>query len=175
MPDAKPVDFTAVLASWRQEVALEDALSDLGLGETEADAWVTLAEAESTAGISRSTLRTWYRSGQMPSRLTPGPHGLQRLVPLNAVVERARRSTRVPVRATTPKEAPIVTPTTTSSRSEADAVVRLAELASEHAATRADHAEARAHEAEEALRVALERAASAETEVRLLRERLEGS
>ena len=58
-------------------------------------AWVTLAEAERQAGVSKSALRSWYRSGQVPSRLVDGPHGVQRLVPLDAVVERASQSPRI--------------------------------------------------------------------------------
>ena len=57
--------------------------------------WVTLAEAERRAGVSNSALRSWYRSGQVPSRLVDGPHGLQRLVPLDAVVQRAAQSPRI--------------------------------------------------------------------------------
>lgn len=57
--------------------------------------WVTLAEAEQRAGVSNSALRSWYRSGQVPSRLVDGPHGLQRLVPLDVVIERAARSPRI--------------------------------------------------------------------------------
>ncbi len=37
--------------------------------------WVSLAEAEQSVGVSRSALRTWYRSGQIPSRLVDGPFG----------------------------------------------------------------------------------------------------
>jgi transposase len=57
--------------------------------------WVTLAEAERRAGVSNSALRSWYRTGQVPSRLVDGPHGVQRLVPLEAVVERASKSPRI--------------------------------------------------------------------------------
>lgn len=57
--------------------------------------WVTLGEAERRARVSNSALRSWYRSGQVPSRLVEGPHGLQRLVPLEAVVERAAKSPRI--------------------------------------------------------------------------------
>ena len=57
--------------------------------------WVTLAEAERRAGVSNSALRSWYRSGQVPSRLVDGPHGVQRLVPLEAVVQRAAQSPRI--------------------------------------------------------------------------------
>ncbi len=57
--------------------------------------WVTLAEAEQATGVSRSALRAWYRSGEIPSRLVDGPYGPQREVPLEAVVGRAASSTRV--------------------------------------------------------------------------------
>ena len=57
--------------------------------------WVTLAEAERQAGVSNSALRSWYRSGQVSSRLVDGPHGLQRLVPLDEVLRRAAQSPRI--------------------------------------------------------------------------------
>ncbi len=57
--------------------------------------WVGLAEAEGEAGVSRSALRAWYRSGELPSRVVDGPHGPQRLVPLEAVLERAHQSPRI--------------------------------------------------------------------------------
>jgi hypothetical protein len=57
--------------------------------------WVTLDEASNAAGLARSTLRSWYRSGQIPSRMIVGPHGPQRLVPLDAVIDRAFRSSRL--------------------------------------------------------------------------------
>ena len=57
--------------------------------------WVTLAEAERRAGVSNSALRSWYRSGQVPSRLVDGPHGVQRVVPLDAVIQRAAQSPRI--------------------------------------------------------------------------------
>jgi len=59
------------------------------------DRWVTLAEAERQVGVSNSALRSWYRSGQVPSRLVDGPYGVQRLVPLDAVIERAAASPRI--------------------------------------------------------------------------------
>ncbi len=57
--------------------------------------WVTLSEAERVAGVSNSALRAWYRSSQVPSRLVDGPHGVQRLVPLDAVLQRAAQSPRI--------------------------------------------------------------------------------
>ncbi|HEY6425271.1 MAG TPA: excisionase [Pseudonocardiaceae bacterium] len=79
------------LAAWQDELEL--------LGRVENTRWVPLAEAEARIGVSRSALRAWYRNGEIPSRLIDGPHGPQRLVPLEAVVERAERSTRIRRRA----------------------------------------------------------------------------
>jgi hypothetical protein len=154
-----------------REFALERELADIG--SEPAVTWVPLAEAERQAHLSRSTLRAWYRSGQIASRLMPGPHGLQRLVPLEAVLDRAERSPRSgPRPATTTKSAaksaseeePV-----SPGLSTPDAMVRLAELAATAAAERAQAAEARAAAAEAALHAAIERAAAAEAEVRLLR------
>jgi hypothetical protein len=61
----------------------------------EDDGWVTLDEASSAAGVARSSLRSWYRAGLVASRMIPGPHGPQRVMPLDAVLERALRSARV--------------------------------------------------------------------------------
>jgi transposase len=58
------------------------------------EGWVTLEEASNAAGLSRSTLRAWYRSGQIRSKMVAGRHGPQRLVPLDQVVDRALRSAR---------------------------------------------------------------------------------
>lgn len=166
-PDADaPVDLQALVAQWGTEFAMARELAGLGTGEPAT--WVSLAEAERQAGVSRSTLRAWYRTGQIASRLMPGPHGLQRLVPLESVVERARRSPRNGGRpaVAVPDEEP---PMPTVDRPAHDAVVRLAELATATATERALAAEARAVEIEAALRAALERAAAAEAELRLLR------
>ena len=57
--------------------------------------WVTLERASAETGVSRAALRTWYRNGQIPSRLVPGPHGPQRLVPLVSVTDRAAASPRL--------------------------------------------------------------------------------
>jgi transposase len=57
--------------------------------------WVTLERASAETGVSRAALRTWYRSGLIPSRLVPGPHGPQRLVPLVSVTDRAVASPRL--------------------------------------------------------------------------------
>ena len=159
------VDLQDLVEQWGHEFALERELAGLGAAASPAERWVTLAEAERQAGVSRSTLRTWYRTGQIASRLMPGPHGLQRLVPLEVVLERAASSPRTgprPARATDEEEPDMPTAT-------AAAVVRLAELATAAATERAEAAEARAAAAEAALHAALERAAAAEAELRLLR------
>jgi len=61
--------------------------------------WVPLAQAEAEAGVSRSALRAWFRAGEIPSRLVDSPHGPQRIVPLDAVLDRAARSPRLRRRA----------------------------------------------------------------------------
>jgi transposase len=58
------------------------------------EGWVTLEEAVDAAGVSRSTLRSWYRSGRIPSRMVAGVHGPQRIVPLAAVIDQALASPR---------------------------------------------------------------------------------
>jgi hypothetical protein len=58
------------------------------------DGWVTLAEAVNATGVSLSTLRSWYRTSQIESRMVAGLHGPQRMVLLEAVVNRALRSSR---------------------------------------------------------------------------------
>jgi transposase len=57
--------------------------------------WVTLERAATDTGASRAALRSWYRTGQIPSRLVEGPHGPQRLVPLAVVAARADASPRL--------------------------------------------------------------------------------
>lgn len=69
---------------WAEEIG--------GAGEA---TWVTIAQAEAATGASRSALRSWYRAGAMPSRMEDGPFGPQRLVPLEAVLDRVRQSTRL--------------------------------------------------------------------------------
>src|ERR1700744_2075402 len=75
------------LDAWEIDLELTAAL--------EGSDWVTLEQAARDVGVSRAALRTWYRSGQIPSRLVDGPHGPQRLVPLTMVAERAEASPRV--------------------------------------------------------------------------------
>ena len=77
----------------------EDRLDDWELelelaAQLEGSDWVTLERAAAETGASRAALRTWYRSGQLPSRLVDGPHGPQRLVPLAMVATRAEASPR---------------------------------------------------------------------------------
>ena len=165
------VDLQDLVEQWGQEFALERELAGLaGMAEAPDGAWVTLAEAERQASVSRSTLRTWYRTGQIASRLMPGPHGLQRLVPLDVVLAKAASSPRTGPRPARPTEEDPEMPTVAGTGlSTPDAVVRLAELANAAATQRAEAAEARAAAAERALHAALERAAAAEAELRLLR------
>ncbi len=79
-------EWDRLVEQWRLESG-----DEAGGDET----WVTLAEAEARVGVSRSALRSWYRTGQVPTRLTDGPHGPQHLVPLETVVERAGQSPRL--------------------------------------------------------------------------------
>jgi transposase len=81
-------------------VEWEDRLDDWELelelaAQLEGSDWVTLERAAAETGASRAALRTWYRSGQIPSRLVAGPHGPQRLVPLAMVASRAEASPRL--------------------------------------------------------------------------------
>jgi transposase len=78
------------------EDRLDDWELELELGaQLDGSDWVTLEKAAAETGVSRAALRTWYRTGQIPSRLVDGPHGPQRLVPLAVVAERAEASPRV--------------------------------------------------------------------------------
>jgi transposase len=79
------------LAQWQDELALFAQLDDTP--------WVSLAQAEAETGVSRSALRSWYRNGEIRSRLVDGPNGPQRLVPLEEVVDRAAQSPRIQRRA----------------------------------------------------------------------------
>jgi len=81
-------------------VEWEDRLDDWELelelaAQLQGSDWVTLERAATETGASRAALRTWYRSGQIPSRLVEGPHGPQRLVPLAMVASRAEASPRL--------------------------------------------------------------------------------
>ena len=78
----------------------EDRLDDWELeleltAQLENSDWVTLERAAADTGASRAALRSWYRTGQVPSRLVDGPHGPQRLVPLALVAARAQASPRL--------------------------------------------------------------------------------
>jgi len=81
------VEWEDRLDAWELEVELAAQL--------EGSDWVTLERAATETGASRAALRTWYRSGQIPSRLVEGPHGPQRLVPLAMVASRAEASPRL--------------------------------------------------------------------------------
>jgi transposase len=81
------MDWEDRLDEWELELELAAQL--------EGSDWVTLERAAAETGVSRAALRTWYRTGQVPSRLVDGPHGPQRLVPLAVVAERAEASPRL--------------------------------------------------------------------------------
>jgi transposase len=82
-----PVEWEDRLDDWETELELNSAL--------EGSSWVSLDRAATETGVSRAALRTWYRSGEIPSRLVDGPHGPQRLVPLTVVAARAQASPRL--------------------------------------------------------------------------------
>jgi hypothetical protein len=84
-------DWDRRLEQWRIELDLAASL--------EAGSWVPLARAEKETGVSRSALRSWYRDGQIRTRLVDGPHGPQRLVSLDEVTARAAQSPRIRRRA----------------------------------------------------------------------------
>ena len=81
------MDWEDRLDGWELELELTAQL--------EGSDWVTLDRAATDTGASRAALRTWYRTGQIPSRLIDGPHGPQRLVPLALVAARAQASPRL--------------------------------------------------------------------------------
>jgi transposase len=81
------VEWEDRLDAWELELELNAQLNGSD--------WVTLARAAAQTGASRAALRSWYRSGQIPSRLVDGPHGPQRLVPLALVAARAEASPRL--------------------------------------------------------------------------------
>src|ERR1700722_3691343 len=81
------MDWEDWLDEWETELELSAQL--------DGSEWVTLEKAAAETGVSRAALRTWYRAGQIPSRLVDGPHGPQRLVPLTVVAERAEASPRL--------------------------------------------------------------------------------
>jgi transposase len=81
------MDWEERLDDWELELELNARL--------EGSDWVTLEQAATGTGASRAVLRSWYRTGQIPSRLVDGPHGPQRLVPLAVVAARAEASPRL--------------------------------------------------------------------------------
>src|SRR5215472_9277930 len=84
---SRVMDWEDRLDAWELELELTAQL--------EGSDWVTLDRAAADTGASRAVLRTWYRTGQIPSRLVDGPHGPQRLVPLALVAARAQASPRL--------------------------------------------------------------------------------
>jgi hypothetical protein len=85
--EEQAMDWEDRLDEWELELDLAARL--------DGSDWVTLERAAAETGVSRAALRTWYRTGQIASRLVDGPHGPQRLVPLSVVAERAEASPRL--------------------------------------------------------------------------------
>jgi transposase len=83
----KHMDWEDRLDDWELELDLAAQL--------EGSDWLTLDRAATETGASRAAIRSWYRTGQIPSRLVDGPHGPQRLVPLAVVAARAEASPRL--------------------------------------------------------------------------------
>jgi hypothetical protein len=81
------MDWEDRLDEWELELQLSAQL--------DGSEWVTLERAAAETGVSRAALRTWYRTGQIASRLVDGPHGPQRLVPRDVVAARAEASPRL--------------------------------------------------------------------------------
>lgn len=81
------MDWEDRLDDWELELELNAQLAGSD--------WVTLERAAAGTGVSRAALRNWYRTGQIPSRLVDGPHGPQRLVPIEVVAARAEASPRL--------------------------------------------------------------------------------
>jgi transposase len=81
------MDWEDRLDDWELELELSAQLKGSD--------WVTLERAAAETGASRAAMRSWYRTGQIPSRLVDGPHGPQRLVPLALVAVRAEASPRL--------------------------------------------------------------------------------
>jgi hypothetical protein len=115
------------------------------------ESWVTVSEAASATGVSRSALRTWYRTDQVPSRLVQGPNGPQRELPLEAVLDRARMSQRLARQAAATTE-PAARATADTATAHDGCVAAIAAL--EGALLRAEQ---RAERAEAELRALLER------------------
>jgi transposase len=85
--EGRIVEWEDRLDEWELELELAARLEDSD--------WVPLERAAADTGASRAALRSWYRTGQIPSRLVDGPHGPQRLVPLAVVAARAEASPRL--------------------------------------------------------------------------------
>jgi transposase len=81
------MDWENRLDDWELELELN--------AQFKSSNWVPLERAVTDTGVSRAALRSWYRTGQIPSRLVDGPHGPQRLVPLTLVAARAEASPRL--------------------------------------------------------------------------------
>src|SRR5258707_14970736 len=68
--DRGVMDWEDRLDAWELELELNAQL--------EGSEWATLEQAAGDTGVSPAALRSWYRTGQIPSPLVEGPHGPQR-------------------------------------------------------------------------------------------------
>jgi hypothetical protein len=151
-------------ASWDELVA--QLLEGTAAGEDLT--WTTLQEATAAAGVSRSTLRSWYRTRQIPSRLEPGPHGPHRLVPQELVIERALRGRgRLDSGSAGGSDVPAMS---VAADAMSPAERSFAELIVTAANEREQRLEARVTALEAELRDTLSRAVTAEAELRLWRD-----
>ena len=66
------MDWEDRLDDWELELELNAQL--------EGSDWVTLERAAAETGVSRAALRSWYRTGQIPSRLAALERGQPPLV-----------------------------------------------------------------------------------------------
>src|SRR5258708_32602955 len=85
--DRGVMDWEDRLDAWELELELNAQL--------EGSDWATLEQAAGDTGVSRAALRSWYRTGQIPSRLVDGPHGPQRLGPVNLGAARPEGAPRL--------------------------------------------------------------------------------
>lgn len=91
-PDGSPGDPIPESIDWDE---LLERLDAAGAGDEADGEWVSLGEAASGGAVSVPTLRSWYRSGKIRSRMVLGPHGPERRVPMDDVIEQAQRSARL--------------------------------------------------------------------------------
>ena len=80
------MDWEDRLDDWELELELNAQL--------DGSDWVTLERAAAETGVSRAALRSWYRTGQIPSRLATGPQYLKYLEVAGSIHTADRRRLR---------------------------------------------------------------------------------